>query len=91
MITIKYVGASWCKPCQTVKPEVIHLCKKFNIELNLIDYDEMEEEDQPSIKKLPSIFLYDEKKEIKVITTNHVEALTTFLIEAFGVSRDEDF
>jgi thiol-disulfide isomerase/thioredoxin len=91
MITIKYVGASWCKPCQTVKPQIIELCKQFNIQLTIIDYDEMEESEQSLIKKLPSIFLFDENKQIDLITTNHVDSLKKFLINAYGLEHDDDF
>ncbi len=92
MITIKYVGASWCKPCKLVKPEVINLCKQFNIELTIIDYDDdLTTEEQENITKLPSIFILDDGKEVKRITTNHVETFTQFLIDAFGVGKDEDF
>ena len=49
----------------------------------------MEEKEQNEITKLPSIFIYDEKMQVKLIITNHVEQLTEFLSSAF--KTDEDF
>lgn len=92
MINIRYVGASWCKPCKLAKPEVIKLCERFNIDLKIIDYDDdMTSEEQSDIKKLPSIFIYDDNKQVKLITANHVEELSIFLIDAFAVGRDDEF
>ena len=92
MITIKYVGASWCRPCKIVKPEVEKLCSRFKINLTIKDFDEdLSEKEQSEIIKLPSIFIYDECAIVKVIVTNHIEQLTNFLSDAFGISKDEDF
>ena len=92
MITIKYVGASWCKPCKIVKPEVEKVCARFKIDLTIKDFDDdLSESEQSEITKLPSIFIYDESAIIKVIVTNHIEQLTNILSEIFGVGKDEDF
>ena len=92
MISIKYVGASWCRPCKIVKPEVEKLCERFKIVLVIKDFDDdLSESEQSEIIKLPSIFVYDESAIIKVIVTNHIEQLSNFLSDAFGISKDEDF
>ena len=90
MISIKYVGASWCKPCKVVKPDVIKLCERFKVPLTIKDYDDdLTEKEQNEIAKLPSIFIYDEKTQVKLITTNHIEQLSEFLSSAF--KTDDDF
>lgn len=90
MISIKYVGASWCKPCKTVKPDVIKLCERFKVSLTIKDYDDdLTEKEQAEIIKLPSIFIYNEKSQVKLIITNHIEELTEFLSSAF--KTDDDF
>ena len=90
MIYIKYVGASWCKPCKVVKPDVIKLCERFKVSLTIKDYDDdLTEKEQNEITKLPSIFIYDEKTQVNLITTNHIEQLSEFLSAAF--KTDDDF
>ena len=49
------VSASWCKACRPVKPEVAATCQKVDVPLTIIDFDEMETEEQASIKHLPLI------------------------------------
>ncbi len=89
MISIKYVGASWCKPCKIVKPDVEKLCERFKISLTIQDYDDdLTEKEQGEIIKLPSIFIYDESGLVKTIISNHIEYLTEFLTSAFGISKD---
>jgi len=92
MISIKYVGASWCKPCKIVKPDVEKLCERFKVSLIILDYDDdLSEKEQSEIIKLPSIFIYDESGLVKTIISNHIEQLTEFLTCAFGITKDEDF
>lgn len=92
MISIKYVGASWCKPCKIVKPDVEKLCERFKLSLIIKDYDDdLSESQQNEITKLPSIFIYDESAIIKTIVTNHIEQLTEFLTSSLGIISDDDF
>ena len=51
-LRIDYIGASWCKVCITVKPEVELVARSFNVALSVLDADEIEDE---SIMKVPTL------------------------------------
>lgn len=52
---IQFVSAPWCKACSVIKPDFIAHCKLIGIEPMWINYDEMDEEFQGTIKALPTI------------------------------------
>lgn len=74
-IRITYIGASWCKVCVTVKPEVEKITGGFNIPLTVLDVD-----DGVDIKKVPTVRIYRDDVLVKEIVTGHVAALMETLI-----------
>lgn len=85
--SVTYIGASWCKVCVDVKPEVEKLCTGFNVPLLLQDADD----DGVSVKKVPTVRFYKDGVLVEEITTGHVIALRTHLTENKGLAVVEDF
>lgn len=85
---VDYIGATWCKVCKTVKPEIERLSKEYDITVKLMDVDEDQLED---IKKVPTVRLYKDDVLVKEIVTEHVKGLNTELALTKGVKLDEDF
>lgn len=86
VITVEYVKAEWCKICKVLLPEIEELSKKFNVELVVYDYDDMEEEEKSQIKNLPAITIRKGGKVDERITENKKERLTTILLENVDIN-----
>jgi hypothetical protein len=74
-IRVTYIGASWCKVCVTVKPEIEKITGGFSIPLTVLDVD-----DGVDIKKVPTVRIYKDDVLVKEIVTGHVAALMETLI-----------
>ncbi len=91
-VTIEYIGATWCAPCKTVKPLATVLAHKFTIPITFVDYDEMEEVEKDTVKKLPTLRIRNETGAILTeITTNHADTLELWLRKNVRVNGEEDF
>ena len=88
MLRIDYIGASWCKVCVTVKPETERLARDFGIKLSMFDVDEL---DDDTITKVPTIRVWEDNTKIVEIVTNHVATLRDLLITKKGVTVTDDF
>lgn len=51
-----YVGASWCKPCKRVYPQIEQLNVKDEVTKLYVDVDEI---DVFTVAKMPTFFLYE--------------------------------
>ena len=93
METLEYIGASWCAPCRTVKPEVQRLAQNFGIPLTVVDYDAMEEKEQEAVSKLPTIRIWKDRVLQETITMNHIPMLESWLKThiVLRVNAEEDF
>jgi thiol-disulfide isomerase/thioredoxin len=91
MPSIQYIGASWCGPCKTVKPFAELLAHKFSVPIAFLDYDEMEETEKDTVKKLPTIRILEEGAVLKEITTAHADMLEMWLRTHVRVNATEDF
>jgi thiol-disulfide isomerase/thioredoxin len=80
-ITVEYVKAEWCKVCKVLLPEIEELSKKFNVELIVHDYDDMDEEEKSQIKNLPAITILKGGEVQERMTENKKERLTAILQE----------
>ena len=58
----RFVSATWCKACAKIKEPFINHCKALGIEPEWIDYDSMTEEDQATIKSLPTMMVREAGK-----------------------------
>ena len=85
---VDYIGATWCKVCITVKPEVEKLAKEYDINVKLMDVDNDQLDD---IKKVPTVRLYKDNVLVKEIITEHVKSLTKELALTKKVELDKDF
>jgi hypothetical protein len=85
---VDYIGATWCKVCVTVKPEIEKLAKNYDIAVKLMDVDDDNLED---IKKVPTVRLYKDDILVKEFVTDHVKALTKELALTKSVELDKDF
>jgi len=52
---VQIISASWCKRCQTIKPDVAEQCRIGGADLSILDYEEMDEDEKAHIKSLPTI------------------------------------
>ena len=90
---IVYIGASWCAPCKIVKPMVIEKATKYGLKLTIFDIDDdVDKLDVDSVKKLPTIRLKQDGKQVAEFITNHVAALEEFLSTHVSLkTTDTDF
>ena len=87
-LRIDYIGASWCKVCVTVKPEVELVARSFNVPLALLDADEIEDD---SIMKVPTLRVFKDDKLVSEIVTKHVDGLKALLQAEKGLVVTDDF
>jgi thiol-disulfide isomerase/thioredoxin len=91
-IVIVYIGAEWCGPCKTTKPQVIETCKKYGIDLVIYDYDEdLTEDDKSDVKKLPTVRVVRNTKIIEEFITQQHSQLEKWLAENVRVKPTDDF
>ena len=87
-LRIDYIGASWCKVCITVKPEVELVARSFNVALSVLDADEIEDD---SIMKVPTLRVFKDDKLVSEIVTKHVDGLKALLQAEKGLVVTDDF
>jgi thiol-disulfide isomerase/thioredoxin len=85
---VDYIGATWCKVCHTVLPEIQKLLNLYDISLKTYDVDVDKIED---VSKVPTVRLYKDDVLMKTITTEHVKTLRTELALTQSVKLDADF
>jgi hypothetical protein len=86
-IRVTYIGASWCKVCVTVKPEVEKITTGFSVPLTVMDADD----EGVEVTKVPTLRLYKDDVLTKEIVTGHVAALRSELEASKGLAIVEDF
>lgn len=86
-LSVKYIGASWCKVCVTVKPDIEKICTGFNVPLTVLNADD----DGVEVTKVPTVRLYLGEELVKEIVTGHSTSLRSELSIRKGVSTDADF
>lgn len=82
-----YIGATWCKVCHVVKPEIEKVVTGFSVPLTVLDADD----DGVDVTKVPTVRLYKDDVLIKEIVTGHVASLKAELESGKGVVISEDF
>jgi len=88
MLRIDYIGASWCKVCVTVKPAVEKLAHDFGVTVKILDVDELDDE---SITKVPTLRVFEGEEKISEIVTKHADALRELLSSKKTVAISDDF
>ena len=87
--SVLYVGATWCKTCKTILPQIEDLCKKFQVSLKKKDLDEdCTDEEKETIRKVPTIFLYANDKVTKY-DQHQVASVESWLQSTIGLPSSE--
>ncbi len=87
---IRFVSASWCKACVKIKEPFIAHCKAVGIEPMWLDYDTMSEEEQGTIKSLPTIMVREAEKPWKHYVASDFEDWKN-AVAITAIKIDEDF
>jgi thiol-disulfide isomerase/thioredoxin len=87
-LRIDYIGASWCKVCIVVKPEVELIARSFNVPISVMDADEIEDD---SVTKVPTLRVYKDDKLVSEIVTKHVDSLKSLLQTMGTLVVTDDF
>jgi len=89
-LRVEYVKAEWCKVCKTLLPEVKVICEKFQVDLKILALEDMDDEQQSSIKSLPLLTVYEGDKVKEIITEKKKDRLHEIL-SAANVQMLADF
>ena len=91
-MNVTYIGAVWCATCKTIKPQVEELCRKFSVQLKVLDYDDdLDEAGKDAITKVPTLQIYTEAGVLcATYNQKQVESLTAWL-EANVSLKSDDF
>jgi len=91
-VSVTYIGATWCKTCKTIKPQIEATCKKFKIPLEVKDYDEdCTEEDKTEIKKVPTIRIRKADTIVATYDINQVESTELWLRANVSLEKEDNF
>lgn len=52
---VQIISAPWCKRCHVVKPEVARYCALTGSTMTAVEYDDLDEKEQATVKSLPTI------------------------------------
>ena len=53
--SIVYIGASWCSSCKIIKPAIELLAECYDLDISILDFDDLEHEEQEHISKVPTV------------------------------------
>lgn len=91
-VVIEYYGATWCKVCNDVKPDMKKLVADFGVEFVEYDIDEHEGEERVAdIKKIPTVRIYKEAVLVETIITKHIDSVKGTLSKLKTVVLTDDF
>ena len=62
-----------------IQPQIEDLAKKYGVPVKYIDYDNMEEEEQKDVGKVPTVYLYKNGVQDAKYESNQVVNVTTWL------------
>lgn len=89
---IEYYGATWCKVCKDIKPDIEKLSSDFGIPFIEYDIDDLEGDERvTNIKKVPTIRIYQDNVMIEEITTKHVDSIKNTILSIKKVIITDDF
>jgi len=89
-LSVTYVRAEWCKVCKVLLPDVVAMCKKFAVPLEVKDLEDMSEEEQADILSLPCVTVLENGLPKEVIKEKKKERLEEIL-SASVVNISTDF
>lgn len=77
--SIIYVGAKWCTTCKTIKPAIELLAECYDLDIDILDFDELEQEEQEIVTKVPTVHVMLQGKILAEWNTNQVNSLREWL------------
>jgi hypothetical protein len=93
-LTVKLISAPWCKRCHEIKPDVVAYVAMAGATLEVVNFDELEEEDpmRAAVTSLPTILMQTKINGPWTSHTAHTlaEWKTAVLASAF-VGTNTDF
>ena len=90
VLSLLYFTASWCGPCQKIKPFLKNFSEKskkdkYNIEYYMIDIDKNKEFcDKCEIKSVPTFFIMNGKDLLSSQNGSDQDKLTEMIVETFN-------
>jgi thioredoxin 1 len=90
VLSLLYFTASWCGPCQKIKPLLKDFSEqskkdKYNIEYYMIDIDKNKEFcDKCKIKSVPTFFIMNGKDLLSSQNGSDQDKLTEMIVETFN-------
>ena len=86
---VQLISAAWCKRCVTVKPEVAKYCGLAGVTMDVIDFEEMDEDEKATIASLPTIRMKaDAAGEWSTWTTATLEDWKTAIVQMSMTAED---
>jgi thiol-disulfide isomerase/thioredoxin len=86
---LEYVGATWCSTCKVIKPAAEELCRRYGIAIKEYDIDELTEEEQAAITKVPTLTMKQDGSTIVSWNVNQVKSLTEWLQKNISLQTDD--
>jgi thiol-disulfide isomerase/thioredoxin len=91
-IELVYIGAAWCGTCKTIKPQLGEICKKFSVPMKELDYDkDLMDDDQEAIKKVPTIRILQDRKQVAEFIMNQVAQTEAWMTANVRLTASDDF
>lgn len=91
-IELVYIGATWCGTCKTIKPQLQEICKKFSVPMKELDYDkDLMDDDQEAIKKVPTIRILKDRKQVAEFNVNQVAQTEAWMTANVRLTASDDF
>lgn len=86
---LEYVGATWCSTCKVIKPAAEELCRRYAIAIKEYDIDELTEEEQAAITKVPTLTIKQDGAPVILWNVNQVKSLTEWLQKNISLQTDD--
>jgi len=72
-----------------IQPQIDDLAKKYGVPIKHIDYDDMEEEEQKDVGKVPTVYLYKNGVQDAKYESNQLVNVTTWLQANVSLSEGD--
>ena len=77
--SIVYIGASWCSSCKTIKPAIELLAECYDLDIDILEFDDLEYEEQESVLKVPTVRIMFKGGILANWDSNQVNSLKEWL------------
>ena len=86
---LRYIGATWCATCKVIKPKTEELCKKFSIEMDTYDLEELDDDEANTVTKVPTLQMVKDDKVVETWNQNQVKSLEEWLTANVSLKTDD--